>query len=96
MIDGLLVNLGRLVRLGGIVVLGVATLATTVVVVAPRVADIAKAHRFEMPPVTLEPLSERSYVYDRNGDLMATFVAEQNRVRVDIADVPRTVIDSAP
>jgi len=93
-IDGLLVNLGRLVRLGGIVVLGVATLATTVVVVAPRVADIAKAHRFEMPPVTLEPLSERSYVYDRNGDLMATFVAEQNRVRVDIADVPRTVIDS--
>lgn len=93
-IDGLLVNLGRLVRLGAIVALGVITVATTVAVVAPRVAEIGKAHRFEIPPVTLDPLSERSYVYDRNGDLMATFVAEENRVQVDIEDVPRTVVDS--
>lgn len=92
--DAVLVNVGRIIRLGGIVVLGVVTLTASVAVVAPKVSEIAKSHRFEIPPVTLEPLSERSYVYDRYGTQMATFVSAENRERVDIEDVPRTVIDS--
>lgn len=92
--DALLANLGRLLRLGGIVVVGVATLTTALFVTAPKVAEIAEAHRFEIPSLTLDPLTERSYVYDRYGNLMATFVASENRVRVDIEDMPRTVIDS--
>lgn len=87
-------NAGRLVRLAVIVVVGVATLATSVAVVAPKVADIAAAHRFERASIDLAPLSERSYVYDRYGQRMATFVADENREFVEIEKVPRTVIDS--
>ena len=87
-------NVGRLVRLVVIVAVGVATLTTAIAFSAPKVADIAAAHRFELGSIDLDPLSERSYVYDRNGDLMATFVARENRVRVDISQIPRTVIDS--
>ncbi len=90
----LLTSLGRIVRLVLIMAVGVATLTATVAVAAPEVADIAKAHRFEQDSITLQPLSERSYVYDRNGDIIATLVDEENRVQVGIEDVPRTVIDS--
>ncbi len=90
----LLRSLGRIGRLALVVAVGVVTLTTAVVVAAPRLADLAAAHRFERAGISLEPLSERSYVYDRNGNLMATFVAETNRVRIDIEDVPRTVVDS--
>lgn len=93
-LKALLTNVGRLVRLAVIVAVGVATLTATIAVAAPHVAEIAKAHRFEQSPITLQPLSERSYVYDGEGQLIATFVDEENRVRVDIEDVPRTVLDS--
>ncbi len=87
-------NMGRAVRLALIVAVGVATLTATIAVAAPHVAEIAEAHRFEQDAITLQPLSERSYVYDAQGGLIATFVDEENRVQVDIEDVPRTVIDS--
>lgn len=92
--DGVLANVGRVLRLGGIVVVGVVTLTAAIAVVAPKVAEIAKAHRFEIPEVTLEDLSERSLVYDRFGNLMATFVSAENRVKIDIEDIPREVVDS--
>ena len=92
--DAVLVNVGRIIRLGGIVVVGVVTLTASLFVVAPKVSEIAKSHSFEIPAVTLDPLSERSYVYDRFGNQMATFVSAENRVQVKIEDVPRTVIDS--
>ncbi|HEX7134292.1 MAG TPA: transglycosylase domain-containing protein [Iamia sp.] len=92
--DAVLVNVGRVIRLGGIVVLGVMTLTASLFVVAPKLSEIAKSHSFEIPSVTLDPLSERSYVYDRFGNQMATFVSAENRDPVDIEDVPRTVIDS--
>ncbi|HEU5151161.1 MAG TPA: transglycosylase domain-containing protein [Iamia sp.] len=92
--DAVLVNVGRVIRLGGIVVVGVVTLTAALFVAAPKVSEITKAHSFDLPPVTLEPLSERSYVYDRFGNQMATFVSEENREQVRIEDVPRTVIDS--
>ncbi|QYG93572.1 hypothetical protein HC251_14820 [Iamia sp. SCSIO 61187] len=92
--DAVLTNVGRVIRLGGIVVLGVVTLTASIFAAAPRVADITAAHSFDIPEVTLDPLSERSYVYDRDGNEMATFVSAENRVRVDIEDVPRTVVDS--
>lgn len=93
-LKALLRTTGRAVRLVLIVAVGVATLTATIAVAAPYVAEMAKAHRFEQRSISLQPLSERSYVYDSNGDLMATFVDEQNRVHVDIEDVPRTVLDS--
>lgn len=92
--DAVLVNVGRVIRLGGIVVVGVVTLAASVAIVAPRVADMAEAQSFEIPQVDLDDLPERSYVYDRFGNLMAVFTSAENREQVDIEDIPRTVIDS--
>ncbi|HYI61503.1 MAG TPA: transglycosylase domain-containing protein [Acidimicrobiales bacterium] len=90
----ILTNAGRLARLGLITAVGAVTLATSLVVIAPKVAEIAAAHRFERGSIDLGGLSERSYVYDVNGNLMATFVAEENREFVGIEKVPRTVVDS--
>ncbi|HMJ75274.1 MAG TPA: transglycosylase domain-containing protein [Iamia sp.] len=92
--DAVLINVGRIIRLGGIVVLGVVTLTASLFVVAPKVSEIARSHSFEIPSVTLDPLSSRSYVYDRFGNQMATFVSAENRDPVEIKDVPRTVTDS--
>jgi penicillin-binding protein 1A len=89
-----LTNIGRLIRLALIVGAGLVTLTTAIAVAAPRIAEIAGSHRFERAGISLETLSERSYVYDRNGALLATFVAEENRVQVGLEDVPRTVVDS--
>lgn len=89
-----LVNIGRIIRLVVIVGVGVATLVAAVAVSAPKLAEIAAAHRFERATISLDALSDRSYVYDRHGNQMAAFVAAENRIQVDIADVPRTVIDS--
>ncbi len=94
MLKALFTNMKRLVRLAVIVALSVVTLTAAVAVAAPHLAEISKAHRFELTSITLQPLSERSYVYDNRGTLMATFVDEENRVQVDIEDVPRTVLDS--
>lgn len=91
--DAILVNVGRVIRLGGIVVVGVVTLAASVAVVAPRLSEITKSQSFEIPQVDLDDLPERSYIYDRFGNQMAVFVSE-NREQVQIEDVPRTVIDA--
>ncbi len=90
----ILTNGGRLIRLGLIMVVGVITLATAIVMVAPKVAELTAAHRFERSRIDLGSLSERSYVYDVDGNLMATFVADENREFVGIERVPRTVVDS--
>lgn len=90
----LLTNIGRLGRLALIVAVGAGTLAASIAVAAPKIADIAAAHRFERASIGLGTLSERSYVYDVNGDLMATFVADENREFIGIEGIPRTVIDS--
>ena len=89
-----LVNLGRVARLVVIVAVGVVTLTATIAVSAPKVAELSAAHRFERDSISLPELSERSYVYDRAGELMATFLADENRIRVDIERIPRSVIDS--
>lgn len=84
----------RFLKLLLIGVLGVITLTSAAIAVAPRVVDLATASRSERAGIDLDPLSERSYVYDRKGVRMATFVAEENRVQVPIAEVPRPVIDA--
>ena len=38
--------------------------------------------------------AERSYVFDRNGNLMTTLFAEEDRAPVKLADVPQQLIDA--
>lgn len=85
-----------LTRLLVVMVLTMGVLAASVVLVAPRVGSIVGAHVSDRARVSLDALSERSYIYDRYGNLMATLVADQNRVQVRLdqisLDLRRTVL----
>jgi penicillin-binding protein 1A len=82
----------RLARLFMILGLTVAILTAATVIVMPHVADLGGAHVSEPQQVNLDPLFERSYVYDRYGNRIHTFAAEENRVLVALAEVPETVV----
>ena len=44
--------------------------------------------------ISLEPLSERSYVYDRFGNLLGTLVNEQNRVQVPLDQISEPMVET--
>jgi penicillin-binding protein 1A len=78
--------------LGLVVGAGALLVTALVVAVAPRVWQAANAH--EELPVTLPefaPLARRSYVYDRNGGLLAIYELE-NSQPISLEDVPKRVI----
>ena len=79
-------------RLGLVVAAGALLVTAVVVAVAPRVWQIANAH--EELPVDLpdfQPLAQRSYAYDIQGNEIAVFEAE-NSQPVSLAQVPPHVI----
>jgi penicillin-binding protein 1A len=83
-----------LVRLALIIGAGALLLTGTVVAVAPRVWRIANAH--EQIPIGLpefQPLAQRTYVYDTEGNEIAVFELE-NSQPISLADVPDHVIDA--
>lgn len=69
-------------------------LATSTLALVPAARDIIDAGSAEPPDVTLEALAQRSIVYDVNGQVIASLHAEENRQRVDLEDVPDTVVDT--
>jgi penicillin-binding protein 1A len=79
-------------RLTTIVLAGAMLLAIVVVAAAPRVWRIANAHS-EVPIVLpeFEPLSQRTYVYDVIGNVIAVFERE-NSQPISLDDVPTDVI----
>ena len=83
-----------LLRLGAIIVAG-ALLATAVVVgVGPRLWRVANAH--DQLPVSLpefQSLSQRSYVYDVAGNVIAVFERE-NSQPITLAQVPPPVLSA--
>src|SRR4051812_23869772 len=82
----------RLVRLLFTVGLAVAVLAATAVVIAPRVAELVSAHISDHAKISLDTLSERSYIYDRYGNKLATLVADQNRVQVPLEQISKEMV----
>lgn len=74
---------------------GALLLTAVVVAAAPRIWDIANAHE-ELPvelPASFESLSQRSYVYDVVGNVIAVFERE-NSQPVSLAEVPPEVLQA--
>ena len=84
----------RAVRLFVVLATSVAVLTASALVVAPRVAKLVGAHVSDHATISLEPLSERSYVYDRFGGLLGTLVNEQNRVQVRLDQISEPMVET--
>jgi penicillin-binding protein 1A len=82
----------RLVRLLIVLAASVAVLTASAIVIAPRAAELVGSHVSDHATISLEPLSERSYVYDRYGNLLGTLVSEQNRVKVKLGQISKPMI----
>ena len=76
-----------------IVIAGVGTSAV-VAGIFPRLVDIATAHDSTSSLPELDPLAQRSVMYDRNGNVIAVFKAEENRKPVSINDMSQDAIES--
>jgi membrane peptidoglycan carboxypeptidase len=76
-----------------IVIAGVGTSAV-VAGIFPRLVDIATAHESTSSLPELDPLAQRSVMYDRNGNVIAVFKAEENRKPVSIKDMSQDAIDA--
>jgi penicillin-binding protein 1A len=87
-------SLTWLARLGLVVVAGALLTTAVAVGIAPRLWQAANAH--EEDPIALpafQPLARRSHVYDRNGDEIAIFEAE-NSQPIPLSRVPKRVINA--
>ncbi len=81
-------------RFAAIVVAGALLMVGVAIGVAPRLWALANAH--EETPVGLpafQPLSQRSYVYDQSGGVIAVFERE-NSQPIQLSQVPQPVIDA--
>src|SRR4051794_38062557 len=81
-------------RLVGVVLAGALFVTAVTLGIAPRIWGIANAH--DEAPITLpefEPLAQRSYVYDRNGNEIAVFEKE-NIQPFKLAQVPPVVVNA--
>ncbi|MGZ4679346.1 MAG: transglycosylase domain-containing protein, partial [Ilumatobacteraceae bacterium] len=86
--------LAWLLRLGAIIVAGALLTTAVVVGVGPRLWRVANAH--DQLPVTLpefQSLSQRSYVYDVTGNVIAVFERE-NSQPITLAQVPPAVLSA--
>jgi penicillin-binding protein 1A len=94
-------SLGRAVRrvswifrLAGVVLAGALLLTGITIGIAPRIWGLANSHEetpIELPQ--LEPLAQRSYVYDRYGNEIAVFEKE-NVQPFKLAQVPAVVVQA--
>lgn len=91
-----MVYLKRLLRLTIVLTAIVGVMTVSVAVVAPQVGELVGAHRSDHELLSLEPLAERSYIFDSQGNLQGTLInsRNENRVQVGLEDVPETVIGS--
>ena len=84
----------RLVRLLIVLAVSVAVLTASVIVIAPRVAELVGSHVSDHATISLEPLAERSYVYDRYGNVLGTLAGEQNRVKVKLSQISKPMMQT--
>ena len=66
-------------------------IATVVIALVPVAVDLSTAGKAEAEPINLDPLPERSLVYDSQGNLLTTLHAAENRSPVTLDRVPDTV-----
>jgi penicillin-binding protein 1A len=83
-----------ILRFVAVIALFALLLAGGVMALAPQVGDVVTANESTRGDLELRPLAERSIVYDKNGQELATLHAEENRSPVALEDVPDPVVDA--
>ena len=86
--------LNRFFRLLLVLVVMVVVSASSLAFMGPRVADLVSAHRSDHERISLDPLAERSLMFDSAGNLQGTMTNRddpQNRSQVPLSKVPDTV-----
>ncbi|HRW37390.1 MAG TPA: transglycosylase domain-containing protein [Aquihabitans sp.] len=88
--------LKRLLRFAFVMGALVAVLTGSIVLAAPQIIDLVSAHHSVHERLSLEPLAERSYIFDSQGNSLGTLINanNENRVRVELDEVPETVVGS--
>ncbi len=84
----------RLITIVAIVAAGAVLVAATGALVGPQVGNLVHAGEAEAAPIDLDPLAHRSRIFDRHGELMATFQDDQNRAEIPLEAMPETVVQS--
>jgi penicillin-binding protein 1A len=77
-----------------IVTAGGAALAGCVALLVPAGAEFAQSTSYGPLLPEMNKQAQRSYVLDRNGNVMTTLFAEVDREPVTLADVPKVLIDA--
>jgi penicillin-binding protein 1A len=78
---------------GAIVVFGV-VVASSVAAIAVPLSWLGNVGSGDPEPLTLDTLEQRSYVYAKDGSLMAGLRGEFNRQPIPLNEVPRHVVDA--
>ena len=83
-----------ILRFVAILVAGALLVTSVVVAVAPRLWGVANSHQEAAVPLPeFEPLSGRSFAYDRDGNLIDIYELE-NSQPVELTDIPERVISA--
>jgi membrane peptidoglycan carboxypeptidase len=69
-------------------------LAGAVFALVPEVTAIATANHGQAEPLSLDAAAERSYIYDKDGNVLSTLHAEENRQSVTLDRIPMQVRDA--
>ena len=88
------IRVRALIRLLAVIVIAGVGTSAVVAGIFPRLREIATAHDSTSSLPELDPLAQRSVMYDRNGNVIAVFKAEENRKPVSIKDMSQDAIDS--
>ena len=83
-----------LVRFIAICIVTSLGVAGAVFALVPEFTAIATANRGEAEPLSLDAAAERSYIYDKDGNVLSTLHAEENRESVTLDRIPAQVRDA--
>jgi penicillin-binding protein 1A len=74
----------------------VGVLTASLALAAPQVVELMSAHTSDPERLSLEPLAERSYIFDSKDNLQGTLIngENENRVQVTLDEIPETIVGS--
>jgi len=84
----------RVLRLFIILSLATGAITASALALAPAAKDVISAHVSDHAKISLDPLQERSSIYDRFGNKVATLKYDENRVQVPLTAISREMIDT--
>jgi penicillin-binding protein 1A len=80
-----------LFRFIAICTVGAVGMVTFAFAIVPQVATLLTASRSEAQPINLDPLPQRSLIYEKDGKLLGPLPAVENRAPVTLNEIPSMV-----